>query len=128
MQGILYALEESILCNRKIHFAVLPLLTELEALTLPTMPVMVQADTYRRMKKATKNSWQGHCPATNCLWMHYLTDVILNLKPFPVTAKQKRALRDFRSGCHQHLQPLHVYLHCMFANCKPCGITDHAGH
>ena len=89
---------------------------------------VVQADTYRRMKKAIKNSWQGHCPATNCLWMHYLTDVILNLKPFPVTAKQKRALRDFRSVCFQVLQPLHAYLHCTIANCKRCSLTDHTGH
>ncbi|KAA6426763.1 MAG: Serine threonine- kinase haspin [Trebouxia sp. A1-2] len=58
----------------------------------------VQADTYRRMKKATKNRWQGHCPATNCLWMHYLADVVLNLKQFPMTAKQKKGLRDFRLG------------------------------
>jgi len=57
---------------------------------------LLQADTYRRMKKATRNTWQGHCPATNCLWMHYLADVILNLKQFPMTAKQKKGLRDFR--------------------------------
>ncbi|KAL0034660.1 hypothetical protein WJX77_001494 [Trebouxia sp. C0004] len=56
----------------------------------------VQADTYRRMKKATRNRWQGHCPATNCLWMHYLADVILNLKKIPMTAQQKKGLRDFR--------------------------------
>ena len=28
--------------------------------------------------------------------MHYLADVILNLKQFPMTAKQKKGLRDFR--------------------------------
>ena len=56
----------------------------------------VQADTYRRMKKATRNRWQQHCPATNCLWMHYLADIILNLKKFPLTAQQKKSLRDFR--------------------------------
>ena len=66
----------------------------------------VQADTYRRMKKATKNKWQQHCPTTNCLWMHYLADIILNLKKFPLTAQQKKLLRDFRSATFPSL------LHC----------------
>lgn len=56
----------------------------------------VQADTYRRMKKATKNQWQSHCPITNCLWMAYTADIILNLKPFPMNAQQKKLLRGFR--------------------------------
>ncbi|KAL3148115.1 hypothetical protein ABBQ38_014396 [Trebouxia sp. C0009 RCD-2024] len=54
------------------------------------------------MKKATKNKWQQHCPTTNCLWMHYLADIILNLKKFPLTVQQKKSLRDFRKRALGH--------------------------
>lgn len=37
----------------------------------------VQAETYRRMKKATRNRWQAHVPATNVYWMQYLVDTIM---------------------------------------------------
>lgn len=55
-----------------------------------------QADTYRRMKKATKGEWAGFHPATNCLWVHYLADTLLQLKAFPCSPDQKKALRSFR--------------------------------
>ena len=62
---------------------------------------LLQADTYRRMRKATKGRWEGFHPATNALWMHYLADTLLNLKAFPLDASQKRQLRDFRyMPCH----------------------------
>lgn len=62
---------------------------------------LLQADTYRRMRKATKGRWEGFHPATNALWMHYLADTLLNLKAFPLDAGQKRQLRDFRYMlCH----------------------------
>ena len=56
----------------------------------------MQADTYRRMKKATKGKWAGFHPATNCLWMHYLADTLLTQKAFAMSPAQKKALRDFR--------------------------------
>ncbi|EIE19929.1 hypothetical protein COCSUDRAFT_54502 [Coccomyxa subellipsoidea C-169] len=55
-----------------------------------------QADTYRRMKKATKGEWAAFHPATNCLWVHYLADTLLQLKTFPSSPDQKKALRSFR--------------------------------
>ena len=39
-----------------------------------------QAETYRRMKKATRGDWRHHAPATNVLWMHYLADICLTQK------------------------------------------------
>lgn len=59
-------------------------------------PKNAQADTYRRMKKATGGDWAGFHPATNCLWLHYLADTLLQLKALPATADQKKALRGFR--------------------------------
>ena len=58
----------------------------------------MQADTYRRMRKATKGRWDGFHPATNALWMHYLADTLLNLKAFPLDPSHKKQLRDFRLG------------------------------
>lgn len=37
----------------------------------------MQAETYRRMKRATKNRWAAHVPATNVFWMQYLVDICL---------------------------------------------------
>jgi hypothetical protein len=86
---------------------------------------MLQADTYRRMKKATRNRWQGHCPTTNCLWMHYLADVILNLKQFPMTAKQKKGLRDFRldNAC---IDQVMVAVPCQFEG-NACSMQEARG-
>jgi hypothetical protein len=56
----------------------------------------VQADTYRRMRKATKGDWAGFHPATNCLWVHYVADTLLSLKAFPSNPDQKKQLRGFR--------------------------------
>ncbi|KAK9813057.1 hypothetical protein WJX72_008207 [[Myrmecia] bisecta] len=55
-----------------------------------------QAETYRRMKKATKDHWEAHRPETNTLWMHYLADTMLTLKKFPCSSADKRELRNFR--------------------------------
>ena len=60
--------------------------------------LVAQADTYRRMRKATKGRWEGFHAATNALWMHYLADTLLSLKAFPMDAGQKRQLRTFRWG------------------------------
>ncbi len=37
----------------------------------------LQAETYRRMKKATKNDWQAHVPVTNVYWMQYMVDICM---------------------------------------------------
>ena len=56
----------------------------------------LQADTYRRMRKLTKQRWEAYCPGTNALWLHYLAEILLTLKACPCKASQTRALRDFR--------------------------------
>lgn len=43
----------------------------------PLSPLYPQAETYRRMKRATKNRWAAHVPATNVFWMQYLVDTCL---------------------------------------------------
>ena len=68
---------------------------------------LVQADTYRRMRKATKGRWEGFHAATNALWMHYLADTLLSLKAFPMDAGQKRQLRTFRWGPSQQHSACH---------------------
>ncbi len=57
-----------------------------------------QADTYRRMRKATRGDWAAHAPATNCMWLAYLTDTLLARKRVPLDAAAKRALRALRCG------------------------------
>ncbi|GAQ81799.1 haspin family Serine/threonine kinase [Klebsormidium nitens] len=56
----------------------------------------VQADTYRRMKKATKGCWEGSFPETNVYWIHYLVDILLNKKAFACSPAEKHSLRGFR--------------------------------
>ncbi len=48
------------------------------------------------MRKATGNAWKGHRPVTNCLWLHYLADIILTAKKFACSTDDKHALRGFR--------------------------------
>lgn len=57
---------------------------------------VAQAETYRRMKRATKGEWAGFHPVTNCMWVHYLADTLLKHKKLPATRAQKDALQDFR--------------------------------
>ena len=57
----------------------------------------MQAETYRRMKKATKNNWSSFAPCTNSLWVHYLADICLTHKlPAGCSSGGKRELRNFR--------------------------------
>ena len=98
-------------------------------LTINFLSFGVQADTYRRMKKATKNQWQSHCPITNCLWMAYTADIILNLKPFPMSAQQKKLVRGFRYRVMQ-LQACpaqHAALPCNFDHVNACVSYDSNG-
>ncbi|KAK9864831.1 hypothetical protein WJX84_011707 [Apatococcus fuscideae] len=56
-----------------------------------------QAETYRRMQVTTGSRWQDFTPKTNCLWVHYLVEILLTLKAPPgASAKDKRSLRSFR--------------------------------
>ena len=36
--------------------------------------------------------------------MHYLADIILNLKKVPMTTQQKKSLRDFRCALYPFMQ------------------------
>ncbi|KAL4423699.1 hypothetical protein ABPG75_001000 [Micractinium tetrahymenae] len=57
----------------------------------------VQAETYRRMKKATKNRWEAHVPATNVFWMQYLVDICMTEKKgWACTREQLNELRAFK--------------------------------
>lgn len=57
----------------------------------------VQAETYRRMKKATRNSWQAHVPATNVYWLQYLVDTCITEKKGWGCSKNDQAqLRSFK--------------------------------
>ncbi|CEF98084.1 Domain of unknown function DUF3635 [Ostreococcus tauri] len=55
-----------------------------------------QSETYRRMKRVTKGKWSTYNPKTNALWIHYLTDVILEQKDFPISVEEKHELVAFR--------------------------------
>ena len=57
---------------------------------------VLQAETYRRMKRATRGDWAGFHPVTNCMWVHYLADTLLKHKDLPATRPQKDALQGFR--------------------------------
>ena len=50
------------------------------------------------MKKATKGKWEEHCPRTNCLWVHYMADILMNQKEYHTTSEQRHALKSFRKS------------------------------
>ena len=56
----------------------------------------MQANTYRRMRKATKGKWTAFCPATNALWLHYLADILLSCKAVAWQPQDVCSLREFR--------------------------------
>ena len=55
-----------------------------------------QADSYRRMKKLTKNDWSAHCPKTNVVWLQYLSEVMLSMKDIGLSAAERRDLKTFK--------------------------------
>ena len=56
-----------------------------------------QAETYRRMMKATRGDWKKYCPLTNALWIRYLVETILIHKlPSACGGEEKLALRNFK--------------------------------
>ena len=57
----------------------------------------VQAETYRRMQRATQDEWHGYAPVTNALWLRYLADIILDQKvPSVVSSEDRQQLKEFR--------------------------------
>ena len=58
-----------------------------------------QFETYRRMRKLLRRDWSAAAPRTNALWLHYLADVVLSEKSFPMEKAEKRALQAFRQRC-----------------------------
>lgn len=56
-----------------------------------------QAETYRRMMKATRGEWKSYCPFTNVLWIRYLVEIVLLHKmPNSCGSGEKLALRNFK--------------------------------
>jgi len=59
--------------------------------------INLQAETYRRMKKATKDHWREYAPVTNALWLHYLGEILSSHKlPKVCTRDDKMKIRSFR--------------------------------
>ncbi|GAX83992.1 hypothetical protein CEUSTIGMA_g11417.t1 [Chlamydomonas eustigma] len=85
----------------------------------------IQFDTYRAMRELTAGDWSASCPATNCLWISYLTDILVNKKlgKSPNLASHKRKLREFRkrsmsySSCAQMVKEDELFKN-MFKNAK----------
>ena len=48
------------------------------------------------MRKLVGDDWASHVPATNCLWLSYLAEVLAQATTVALTTGHKRALRDFR--------------------------------
>jgi hypothetical protein len=61
-----------------------------------------QADTYRRMRKVTRDRWAGFYPSTNSLWMHYLADTVAALLEHRLAPSDRHALRGFRRRALQY--------------------------
>lgn len=65
----------------------------------------LQFDVYRKMREENQNSWSLYKPHSNVLWLHYLSDKLLNevryvRKPASYQ-KELRKLRDFRREVRQ---------------------------
>ena len=59
-----------------------------------------QAETYRRMNKATRGAWASFAPRTNVWWIYYLATMIIDHKidAFTCTSQQKHDLKSFRKS------------------------------
>ncbi|KAJ0980008.1 hypothetical protein J5N97_015482 [Dioscorea zingiberensis] len=62
----------------------------------------IQSETYRKMKKETKECWEGSFPKTNVLWLIYLVDILLTKKSFKRTTKDERDLRSFKKRLNSY--------------------------
>ncbi|XP_076317113.1 uncharacterized protein LOC143229129 [Tachypleus tridentatus] len=57
-----------------------------------------QFEIYRLMKKHNKNEWESFHPFTNILWLHYLTEKLVNSKKYESRSKNHRvAIGQLRS-------------------------------
>ncbi|KAM0954574.1 putative non-specific serine/threonine protein kinase [Dioscorea sansibarensis] len=62
----------------------------------------IQSETYRKMKKETKECWEGSFPKSNVLWLIYLVDILLIKKSFKRTTKDERELRSFKKRLNSY--------------------------
>ena len=84
-------MQASPILNKQMHMQVL-----LCGANLQFHIYIYQADTYRRMRKLLRGSWEAHAPSSNALWLHYLADVLLQYKTATASPAEKRELRSFR--------------------------------
>ncbi|CAN1161679.1 Serine/threonine-protein kinase haspin homolog [Linum perenne] len=61
-----------------------------------------QAETYRKMKEVTNDSWERSHPRTNVLWLLYLVDILLSKKSFERSNKNERELRSLKKRLDQY--------------------------
>ncbi|KAL0422136.1 UNVERIFIED_CONTAM: Serine/threonine-protein kinase haspin [Sesamum latifolium] len=61
-----------------------------------------QADTYRKMRDATDECWEGSFPKTNVLWLQYLVDILLLKKSYERTPKDERELRSLKKRMNSY--------------------------
>lgn len=59
----------------------------------------LQAETYRRMRKAVRRDWRASAPKTNALWLHYLADVVVAEKKVAGTAVRRPGPLSARRFC-----------------------------
>ncbi|KAL4575079.1 hypothetical protein LXL04_021920 [Taraxacum kok-saghyz] len=61
-----------------------------------------QSETYRKMKEATEDCWEGSFPKTNVLWLQYLVDVLLRKKVYDRTSRDTRELRSLKKRLNSY--------------------------
>ncbi|KAI3997052.1 hypothetical protein MKX01_033379, partial [Papaver californicum] len=57
---------------------------------------VLKSETYRKMRKVTKECWEGSFPKTNVLWLQYLVDILLLKKSFSRTPEDKKNLHSLK--------------------------------
>ncbi|CCM00662.1 uncharacterized protein FIBRA_02701 [Fibroporia radiculosa] len=84
-----------------------------------------QFDIYRLMKTHNNNSWEGYCPLTNVMWLHYLSLKFLHSKRLrPPAASRKSVAASNPSTftereCYECLREVEAILGQRVAACKP---------
>ncbi|PKI53069.1 hypothetical protein CRG98_026530 [Punica granatum] len=61
-----------------------------------------QSETYRKMKEATGDCWEGSFPRTNVLWLLYLVDILLLKKSFVRSSRDERELRSLKKRLDEY--------------------------
>ena len=68
-----------------------------------------QFDVYREMRALTNDQWDTFCPQTNCAWLVYLGEQLMDQKQYRSTAKrEQQAQVDLES----YLTLLRTKAHC----------------